>query len=801
MCGLFGFCGDPKTMTAATFRMVAAKIKVLGLYNMERGKHSCGVYMDNKLLKGVDKEKLFNELIENNDLYDKYESGNSTIICHTRAATHGIHSVENAHPFRLENGFVLAHNGVIRNVWELCNKNEINHTGIKVDSLGLAHLIDKCGFEILNHYQGFAALLMTKEKEPNTLYIYRGMSKRTLNGEVEEERPLHYMTCEEGMYVSSMERSLFAIADSASYEIKQLEGNVVHKITNGRFTKSKYHVNRDTINIGVTTNTYGGDAFRNYPKTGAGHNSSFSKETSTMGTNCSVGSSLSSSSPHFEKTIIPMLWHETLPLRINKFDTGSRGIFFHRGRYWIIDTTEGDIQPAHGSYYANKKGRVQSREDADTHNVYFYEGVMMRGHAEYQRAMIDKDLYDPAFNFASVVSKYSMYPVCNSRADLKNRCKNVSDYYKFRWYYSGEPVKNIGITPRFSDRNYNIKEGLLHSIGVDSKVEKQATIDVDSYKAEMQILKGHTAPVVQLPAPVPITSVDADFTDDVETIVSRIVDSAVDKVVPKEEKSLVPDVDEDVTNFYRPWNSISEARAELTNEELNALRYYIADIMLVEMQVNDLQTIFDDRVDVQVDMFLNICVENERNIIEEWDDMKYNDILDYLLVARANPDGRIYDRIDGDSPIDATEVDSCEVVNKDALPPTEWKPIEGVDFMEVSNPDNEPKQTMDDIMKRVNEQAQVPVTEVIEKIEVQEIDYNTSRQYNFEDIIDFLVSTRNAATELHTHAEDDFAQEVAQAVYKAADPLMRRILEICSTYKEIDFARYIKLQIEQKVTS
>ena len=173
MCGIVGYVGHQD----------AVPILIGGLAKLEyRGYDSAGV----AVLQGekIEVRRSVGKLINlQKSLEDKAIKG-SVGIGHTRWATHGKPSEQNAHPHRSK-GCVLVHNGIIENYQPL--KAQLEKDGYRfeseTDTEVVAHLIDKylCkGAKLadavrsaVKDVRGSYALAVISEREPGTLIAAR----------------------------------------------------------------------------------------------------------------------------------------------------------------------------------------------------------------------------------------------------------------------------------------------------------------------------------------------------------------------------------------------------------------------------------------------------------------------------------------------------------------------------------------------------------------------------------------------------------------------------------------------------
>lgn len=168
MCGIIGYIGKRN----------AISVVLEGLKRLEyRGYDSAGVAFFSD--KGIEVRRCKGKI---KDLCSLIESENPTgnnAIGHTRWATHGKPSEENAHPHR-SNTIVLVHNGIIENYLDL--KKMLIQKGYvftsETDTEVLCHLIADCAKnrsleeavrEAMKEVKGAYALAIIKEDEPDKI--------------------------------------------------------------------------------------------------------------------------------------------------------------------------------------------------------------------------------------------------------------------------------------------------------------------------------------------------------------------------------------------------------------------------------------------------------------------------------------------------------------------------------------------------------------------------------------------------------------------------------------------------------
>ena len=182
MCGVVAVIGKQN----------ASQLVVEGLKKLEyRGYDSAGVAsISNGKLQTVKSEGKLIKLIDKLDQLSNEKTYFDTSIAlgHTRWATHGNISIQNAHPLTSENRIAVAHNGIIENYENL--KNNLISEGYsfksQTDTEVLPHLFMKyiklgnnllqAGRLVLKDIRGAFAFVVMSLDFPNELFVSRNSS-------------------------------------------------------------------------------------------------------------------------------------------------------------------------------------------------------------------------------------------------------------------------------------------------------------------------------------------------------------------------------------------------------------------------------------------------------------------------------------------------------------------------------------------------------------------------------------------------------------------------------------------------
>ena len=235
MCGIFAYIGDPEQTADVLFK---------GLKSLEyRGYDSSGICVvsgtSSNLIRSEGKLENLKIKIDDEKVYG------SAGIAHTRWATHGRPSENNAHPHR-SGPISLVHNGIIENFYEL--KKELQAHGYKfyseTDTEVLAHLVDyyykdkttleKAVRKAFKRVKGSYAVAIISEKDPDKIIALRKFSPLV----IAEKNGEKYIASDVPAILPYSKKIVFledddmAVISSDSISISDLKGEAVRRKPN-----------------------------------------------------------------------------------------------------------------------------------------------------------------------------------------------------------------------------------------------------------------------------------------------------------------------------------------------------------------------------------------------------------------------------------------------------------------------------------------------------------------------------------------------------------------------------------------
>lgn len=229
MCGIVGYIGDKN----------ASSVLMDGLSKLEyRGYDSAGIAL---LEQGkIQKERSVGKLINLRDQLSGKQFTSGTGIGHTRWATHGKPSFENAHPHSSE-GLTIVHNGIIENYLEI--KSMLKDKGFtfvsETDTEVVAHLIKsfysgdlkEAVQKTVGALVGSYALAVLSEAEPEKIIIARKDSPLVLGvgeGEMFAASDIPAVLAHTRRFIF-LEDGDLAVLEKNSYQIYDAAGNLIDR--------------------------------------------------------------------------------------------------------------------------------------------------------------------------------------------------------------------------------------------------------------------------------------------------------------------------------------------------------------------------------------------------------------------------------------------------------------------------------------------------------------------------------------------------------------------------------------------
>jgi predicted glutamine amidotransferase len=496
MCGIFGMS------TNKPENLDVNGVHILGIYNIERGRMSCGLSWDGDVQYGLGFDKLYTDFIVDREIKPIKIP---IMIGHTRQPSYGFAITEdNAHPFgfgtsKNKEGYemIFCHNGTLKNHKELAKKYNIDltekiqklsydghcyeTTRDKIDSEVLGEILYKTKkFHVLSEYIGAAALAWTWIDEPNKLYLWSGASKTTQGSftvtEV-EERPMNvYCKNENSMFFSSLKDSLTVLGASKKDDL-QIDYNTVYIITDGDFVSAEKHkVSRlqagqnenITYNQKYSRYDYGNENYCDWEDVRSQNLNKISTDVNTAKN--------SMINLQNDKLIHPITYYKNKvyckSLRYWENDSLINGVYLYIKNWGFkfagIDTFTANayVKIIKGLAFDYKEGtfnfNMSNKEgfipfEKDVKNIqfhYFTDGVLLKTLEDYNRSVIlNKDLKNSVkcidYQMLSYISKHPIIDINSTKTpsvamfDGKSFTGNITElgFEKIYYFNNGIFVK------------------------------------------------------------------------------------------------------------------------------------------------------------------------------------------------------------------------------------------------------------------------------------------------------------------------------------------------------------------------
>lgn len=504
MCGITGFIGK---------RVNIEKFKIVTIWNDTRGKHSCGLYYDNQVFYGVDKHSKMIDFLQIHQIPTKLK--NPTIMLgHSRSATWGSHTADNAHPITISQGkdrwhtniprdhkdfegenylLIGVHNGKLHNWVDLRDaaKDELHYSSFNMDSkilFGRILLEKDNPKDILESYRGAAAIMYTTDNG-ETLNVFKGGAGGS------EERPLYFLQEPEGYYFSSMVEPLLTIKTTNNKVYNMKVNTLMTFSSKGYEGKVEFDRAKD-MDLEEKKHYSTGP----YARTGQSSFSDVSEDADEYTPRGSKRGITSDNDTNHNNNLL---------LKIEK-EMKNKDIVGHLT--WRNFRYEYRAKPINGRLMLDTMGCVNEKEGRP---YWFYEGILVseEGFLQIAKRMIESN--DDLFEEISMYSRYPIYA----------RCKN--DVFRNRTEcglltYRGK-VFTGNVRPAFFSHGYVVKDGKFVDAKIRAVDRTKLYMDqlffTNTNNVIVQVLRDHTGSNERT-----VEAGSADTSDESEHATLKLID-------------------------------------------------------------------------------------------------------------------------------------------------------------------------------------------------------------------------------------------------------------------------------------